>query len=230
MGILTSKQQFIPINRTLLKQTLKNLKRKEAILWIWILLNAEEVNGIFISKLSLENLKELLEEENVVSLFSNLEAKLKISVSKLYLKEIGLKIPLTGEVFKFRAIKLFSVERDKIEVVLSEFIFPLILEAKRIYDKESFANQIKLQSKHSQILYRFLKKHGNITLTVEELQSVFGVSYKRFRDFSQRVFYPAVEEINDKTDIFVDFKFKKVGRGGKIEGVTFEVRKKQEFQ
>ncbi len=168
--VLALKQPFIAKGEAFLRQTLKNLKRKEAILWIWILLNAKEVNGILISELNLKAIKELLEEDNLVNLFNNLESKLRISVSKLYLKKIGVKIPLTGEVFKFRAIKLFSVERDKIEVVLSEFVYPLILEAKRIYDEESFVHQIKLRSKHSQVLYRFLKKHRNISLTVEELQ------------------------------------------------------------
>ena len=157
---------------------------------------------------------------------SSIRLTSKISVSRLYFKETDFELPLKGEILKFRPIKAFSIEENKLVIVLSEFAYPLIVEAKALYDKESFLNQIKLRGKHSQILYRFLKKHGNIILTVEELQSVFGVSYKRFRDFSQRVFYPAVEEINDKTDIFVDFKFKKSGRGGKVEAVIFEVKKK----
>jgi len=218
-------------NQGFLRAICINLTSKERILWVLILLNAKKFGQVYISKLDLRSLKSILGEENISNLFNNLENKLKISVSKLYFKETEFKLPLEGEIFKFRPIKAFGIdEKDKLVVVLSEFAYPLIVEAKALYDKESFLNQIKLRSKHSQILYRFLKKHGNITVTVEELQSVFGISYKRFRDFSQRVFYPAVEEINDKTDIFVDFKFKKKGRGGKIEAVSFEVKKKQEAQ
>jgi len=225
---------FIKIYTPLLRFTLQNLTKEEAILWIWILLNAKEVNKQLISSFSLSEIKEIEEEEEIINLFNNLETKLRITVSNLYLKtlrEKGIGLPLTrGRIFKFRPIKLFSIEADNIEVILSEFTLPLVEEVKTFYDKEGFKYLVKLKSKHAQNLYCFLRKYKNLTLSVGELQAILGVNYKRFRDFSQKVFYPAIEEINDETDIFVDFKFNKVGRGGKIESITFETRKKPEFQ
>lgn len=45
--------------------------------------------------------------------------------------------------------------------------------------------------------------------------------FKSWSDFRRRVLEKATEEINEKTDLHVEFEADKAGRGGKVVGVTF---------
>lgn len=47
-------------------------------------------------------------------------------------------------------------------------------------------------------------------------------------DFMRRVIRPAVKEINEKTDLIVDFKMERNGIGGKCESIIFTFSKKAE--
>ena len=54
---------------------------------------------------------------------------------------------------------------------------------------------------------------------------------KRFNtwyEFRRRVLNVAVDEINDKTELYVEFEPAKGGRGGKVHGVTFYVKEQKE--
>lgn len=53
-------------------------------------------------------------------------------------------------------------------------------------------------------------------------------TYKNWGNFRKKVLIPSIAEINEKTDIIVDFQPLTKGRGGKIVGVKFLVQYKQD--
>lgn len=54
--------------------------------------------------------------------------------------------------------------------------------------------------------------------------------YKRWSDFNIRVIVPGVKEVNDISDIYImDVQKKAVGRGGKIEGLTFYIQYNKKY-
>lgn len=54
--------------------------------------------------------------------------------------------------------------------------------------------------------------------------------YKKWSDFARRVLKPGIEEINEKSDIYVsDMQQIRTGRGGKVTEVRFEIQYNKDF-
>lgn len=75
-----------------------------------------------------------------------------------------------------------------------------------------------LKSKHAIALYEFAKdyqKIGEYTCSIEGFRKLMGVKptqYKVFTMLKKRVLDVAVEEINDKTDVSIDYELENEGR------------------
>lgn len=66
--------------------------------------------------------------------------------------------------------------------------------------------------------------------SVEDLKDILGLAglYSEFNDFKKRVITPSVNEINEKTDLFVTWDPIKTGR--KITGIKFMFRQKEQLR
>ena len=54
--------------------------------------------------------------------------------------------------------------------------------------------------------------------------------YKRWSDFNIRVIVPGIKEVNDISDLYImDVQKKAIGRGGKIEGLTFYIQYNKKY-
>ncbi|MEL6944697.1 MAG: replication initiation protein [Bacteroidota bacterium] len=84
-----------------------------------------------------------------------------------------------------------------------------------------------LRSKYSSALYEALKDYQNlnsIRVEIEVLRKLMGVKegqYVVFTMFKKRVLDRAVEEINEKTDVTIQYKLERIGR--KVVAVIFSV-------
>ncbi len=85
-----------------------------------------------------------------------------------------------------------------------------------------------MNSTYSIRLYELLKErqlYKQREFTIEKLREHFGLSekqYPAYGNLKQRIIKPAVEEINSKTDILVDFTETKKGR--KVDKVKFSIK------
>jgi hypothetical protein len=121
-----------------------------------------------------------------------------------------------------------------IKVEWSPYLAPFILEIRRgftLYEVKTF---LSLDSLYSKKLYRFLKKlqkYGRVEVPIEELRFFLEVEneYPNFNDLERFVLKPAVEEINEKTDLFVEYETKRRGegdRGNKVIALIFKIKQK----
>ncbi len=121
-----------------------------------------------------------------------------------------------------------------IKVKWSPYLAPFILEIKRgftLYEVKTF---LSLDSIYSKKLYRFLKKlqkYGRVEVPIEEIRFFLEVEneYRNFNDLEKRVLKPSVEEINEKTDLFVEYEKKRLGegdRGSKVIALIFKIKQK----
>jgi plasmid replication initiation protein len=91
-----------------------------------------------------------------------------------------------------------------------------------------------LESKHSIILYEFIKDYlnlGKICCEIPLFRKLMGIQpnqYENFTMLKKRVLDIAVQEINEKTDITVSFDFEKIGRIN--TAVLFTMQPKQNTQ
>ena len=90
-------------------------------------------------------------------------------------------------------------------------------------------------SKNTFALYEVLKRWqtfhgGDFFYDAELAKSYLAPQYEQTRDFIRRVLNPAIEEINEKSDInvCVDFIRQKNGKGRKIKTLCFHIRAKTE--
>ena len=107
---------------------------------------------------------------------------------------------------------------------------------KYLFDLESNYTFFKLgyicgfKSKYSWRVYEFCHSwlsKGKISVTIRNVLSKIGLGqYDSYGEFRKRVLQPAIEEINQNTDIIVQFYIKK--EKGKVIGLVFEIRKKPE--
>ena len=107
---------------------------------------------------------------------------------------------------------------------------PLLAEP-AMYARLRLAVVGQFRSKYAITLYEMLEVYSNREnpawpVAVEDLRALLGVRNKmpNFKDFRSRVLDPAVSEINDKSDITVEFTELKDGR--RVGKIIFRVHKK----
>lgn len=102
----------------------------------------------------------------------------------------------------------------------------------RGYQKYKLKYSLALKRKHSKLLYFLIKDNvykGEWRVDLRELRELLGAtekSYEKFKEFNRTVLQKSVEEINESTDMTVDYK--KITKGKLTKGVTFRIQQKQD--
>ena len=110
-------------------------------------------------------------------------------------------------------------------VEVSQMFKPYLLALKKNYTKYVLENILSLSTVNAIRNYELLKQYeslGTRTFTIDEYKKLLGIEnkYSRNTDLRVNVVEPAKEEINQNTDIFIDYEF--VGRGKKAR-ITFTI-------
>jgi len=150
-------------------------------------------------------------------------------IEKLGLKELGEDGLILCGVIDSIAI---SSKENKIIVKFNSYITPLVFELKRRYTSYELKYILLLDLKHSPIFYELFKKNeklGKFKISLDKLREILGVAdkptYKLWGAFLKKILIPSLEEINEKTDIEVNFETGK-GAHGKVEYLVFYIRPK----
>ncbi|EHH0751444.1 replication initiation protein [Vibrio vulnificus] len=108
-------------------------------------------------------------------------------------------------------------------------VLPLLVLAKKEYTKYYFENIQRLKSTYSIKLYELCKQYQNTKqkyrdISVDDLKFYLDIpkkSYPRFSNFKQKILLVAIPEINEKTDLLIDFEEQKKGRS--VVGIRFNI-------
>jgi len=120
-----------------------------------------------------------------------------------------------------------------IEYTFSQSMEPYLLDLKE-FTQYHLSNILSLKSSYSIRLYELSKQHQNkkiktFTLELEEFRKKIGAtqkSYNAFGSFKQKILTPALQEIENTTDIIVTHEEIKQGR--KIVAIKFFIKSKTE--
>ena len=109
-------------------------------------------------------------------------------------------------------------------------VVPLITRLERNFTSYEL-EQVKNLNIYSTRLYEVLicwRSVGKVTITLEELRNKLGLmeEYSRLEAFKRRVLDPAVKQVNEHTDITVEYEQHKNGRV--ITGFTFRFKVKKD--
>ncbi len=113
-----------------------------------------------------------------------------------------------------------------IELEFSENLMPYLLQLKKSFTRYELKNVLYLKNKYSIRIYELLKQYetiGKREFELEEFKKLLVIDnqYERFYDLNRFVLDKAKEEINDSTDLIIDYE--KITRGRKIIGLLFKI-------
>ena len=118
------------------------------------------------------------------------------------------------------------------DIEINYQLLPFLSELHQQFTRYKLSNITKLSSIYAIRLYEMIKKQeilGQRTFFIDDLRrklQLLNGSLKQFKDFRVRVLEISKREINAKTDLIIDYSFKKSGR--KIEAITFSIYSKNE--
>ncbi|WP_051412013.1 replication initiation protein [Halonatronum saccharophilum] len=120
-----------------------------------------------------------------------------------------------------------------VELQFSSKLKPYFLQLKNNFTKYYLKNIIQFESIYSIRIYELLKQYERIKkrrFEINELKNILGIEdkYERYYDLKRRVLFQAKDEINQKTDLKIDFKEIKTGR--KVTAIEFVIKRKEVAQ
>ena len=116
----------------------------------------------------------------------------------------------------------------RVECSIYPDLKPYLLQLKNCFTQYALKNVLELKSKYAFRLYELLKQYQSIgrrKFSVSELRDLLGVEQgelKLWVHFKTRVLEIAKREINQKTDLEINYKTEKVGR--RIEYIIFSIQ------
>ena len=157
-------------------------------------------------------------------------------IKKLSDKSAWKKVPSTDNPGKMKEVLIRWIERPEFEngyvtLELNPYLAPYLLEVDKNYFESQFRYTALAQSKYTIPLYELLKswekvKGGEKTFSVEELKEYMDFSRKaeNIALFKRDALNPAVDEINEITDLMVSYEESKTGR--KVTHIKFTIKAK----
>lgn len=122
-----------------------------------------------------------------------------------------------------------AAEKEQIKIGIHKDILPLLTNLKKNFTKYRLENVLGLKSKHAFRLYEFLKSlhGGSHTASIERLKKICPRENITVSEYICQTIAPAIKEINEKTDLFVEWEKKKNGRY--VVAIVFNVVEKQDI-
>lgn len=126
--------------------------------------------------------------------------------------------------------RTYFKKEGRFEIVIHEKLMPYVANLKRRYTTYQLVNIGAFTSTHTIRLYELLtqyKKIGEREIGLTQLKDWLQVpeKYSLYANFRRRVLEPAIQEINEKSDLSVQFE--PINRGKKIVGLMFSITRKR---
>jgi plasmid replication initiation protein len=115
-----------------------------------------------------------------------------------------------------------------VELEFSPKLKPYLLLLKERFTKLNLSQMVSFTSQYSGRMYEIVKQYvpiGERTFKVDELKGVLGIQlneYKLYGDFKRKILNKSKQEINDNSDLNIDFKEIKEAR--KVTSIKFYIK------
>lgn len=156
----------------------------------------------------------------------------KATLKKLRDKSMWLTLPDGSETTVGWLAKATTNKKSGIaHIKLDEDMMPYLFDLKQKFTQYQLYNVLGMKSAFSVRIYELMKSYSfrhTITFELDELKKLLMVedvkSYNRFPDFRRKVLEKAQLEINELTDINIEFEPIKTGR--KVTSIKFIIEEK----
>ena len=109
---------------------------------------------------------------------------------------------------------------------------PYLLQLKTVFTSYKLNNILSLKSVYAIRLYELMKKWQQLArweCSIDSLRGKLGAtnkSYNLYGNFKNKILIPAIKELNEQTDIFIQYK--EVKKGRKVDAIEFIIRRAPE--
>lgn len=156
------------------------------------------------------------------------------TLKKLADKSCWIKLPDgTETLFRWIEDPIITPRQRSVTLRLKAILKPYLLELHEYYTQYQLMYILPLRSKFAIRLYELLKSCQSMraaTFTVDKLRELLNLSpdtFKTYADFRRYVIELAIREINQYTDIEVEFT--PIKRGKKVESIEFQIKAKEDL-
>ena len=163
-------------------------------------------------------------------------ADVKATLKKLRDRSMWLTLPDGSETLCGWLAKVTTNKRSGLaHVRIDEDLAPYLFDLGQRFTQYQLYNILAMKSAFSVRLYALMKSYAhrrNITLDLDELKHLLMVedvkSYHRFPDFRRYVLEIAQREINELTDLTIQYE--PIKKGNKIVQLRFEIEQKDSIE
>lgn len=146
---------------------------------------------------------------------SNNYRDLKQAVDRLYGRSISYSDG--DKVVKFRWIQkaTYTSKSGTVSVKFSDDIIPYLTQLTSNFTKYKLGSVSKFKNVHTIRIYEILVQwmaKGEREVSIDELREMLAVKYQEFRDLRRYVVQPAIDEINEYSNLWCELGFRKCGR------------------
>jgi len=197
----------------------------------------EEVEALrYELKLAKEENDSLSERITSVEVVSNTNKKMIVGTSDDIKKTWGSVVKPTVPVktedkeriteFRWVSSRTYFKKEGRFRIAMTDEVMPYLTQLKGQFTQYQLKHIAYFNSAHSIRIYELITQYrsvGSREITVEKLKEWLQVeeSYSRWNNFKARVLDPAISEINEKSDLFVEYEPIKKGR--KVTGIEFRI-------
>lgn len=132
--------------------------------------------------------------------------------------------------FRWVSSRTYFKKEGRFRIAMTNEVMPYLTQLKGQFTQYQLRHIAYFNSTHSVRIYELITQYrnvGNREITVEDLKKWLQVAenYSRWNNFKARVLDPAIEEINAKSDLFVEVE--QIKRGRTIVALKFTINTKQ---
>jgi len=162
------------------------------------------------------------------------EAKLKEAIDRLWDRSIIIRDDEVREEFRwiqFRAQYLTG--EAKATITFSDAIMPYLTQLKGQFTRVIVKNVSRLASAYSIRIYEMLQQFratGDRMIMLDDFRSMLGLDdkYSQFKDLNKQLLKPAIDELNEKSDLTVMVETVKQGR--KVVALHFRFKEDRQIK
>lgn len=122
----------------------------------------------------------------------------------------------------------YKFDKGTVSLSFHPHLQPFMLNLKNHFTALNLSDLMGLQSIYSVRIFELMKQYetiGKREISLKDLREYCGITndkYKKFSDFKKRIIEAAKNEINEKTDIFIDYEESKSAR--KVTSLSFSIK------
>lgn len=161
----------------------------------------------------------------------NAYKQIQAAIKRIYDRSVRTEDSKRVTEFRWVSSRTYFKKEGRFRIAMTDEVMPYLTQLKGQFTKYQLKNISYFNSVHSIRIYELITQYrsvGNREISVEELKKWLQVedSYSRWNNFKARVLDPAITEINEKSDLFVEVEYVKRGRA--IHALKFVISTKSQ--